>query len=161
LKAVKRANHTTPKTKRAEPLKNDRGVLRKASCGFTLIELLIVISIIGIMLSVSLPISFGMFESYKASLKAQEVMLFISGLRRDSFLYSEGKIVSSKDDALTVDDKEKVFEGVRIRLDSPIVFYRNGTTSGGVIRIHVGGQAYTLSVGAPLGDLLLTRSGMV
>ena len=161
MKALKGARHIIAMRGRAKLSKNDRGLLRKARRGFTLIELLIVISIVGVMLSVSLPISVGMFESYKASLKAQEVMLYISGLRRDSFLYSEGKVISSKNDALTVDDNEKVFEGVRIRLDSPIIFYRNGTTSGGVIRIHVAGQAYTLSVGAPLGDLLLTRSGMV
>jgi prepilin-type N-terminal cleavage/methylation domain-containing protein len=127
--------------------------------GFTLIELLVVMSIVGILLSVSLPISFGMYESYKASLKAQEVMLFISGLRRDSFLYSEGKVISSRNDVITIDDKEQVFEGVRISVDAPVTFYRNGTTSGGVIRIQVAGQAYTLSVEAPLGDLILTRTG--
>ena len=117
------------------------------------------VSIIGIMLSVSLPISFSMYENYKASLKAQEVMLFISGLRRDSFLYSEGKMLSSKNDMITVDGKEKVFEDTRIRIDSPITFYRNGTTSGGKIYIYVGGQAYSLNVGTPLGDLFLTRTG--
>ena len=127
--------------------------------GFTLIELLIVISIMGIMLSVTLPISLGMYENYKASLKAQEVMVYLSGLRRDSFLYSEGKVLSSKNDMITVDGKEKVFEDARVRLDSPITFYRNGTTSGGKINIYVGDQVYLLSVGTPLGDLLLTRTG--
>lgn len=127
--------------------------------GFTFIELLIVVSIIGIMLSVSIPISFGMYTSYKASLKAQEVMVFVSGLRRDAFLYSERKLLSSKGDVITVDDEEKVFEDTRIRIDSPIVFYRNGTTSGGTINIYIGDQAYSLSVNAPLGDLLLARTG--
>jgi len=127
--------------------------------GFTFIELLIVVSIIGIMLSVSIPISFGMYTSYKASLKAQEVMVFISGLRRDAFLYSERKLLSSKDDVITVDDEEKVFEDTRIRIDSPIVFYKNGTTSGGTINIYIGDQAYSLNVNAPLGDLILARTG--
>ena len=127
--------------------------------GFTFIELLIVVSIIGIMLSVSMPISFNMYTSYKASLKAQEVMVFISGLRRDAFLYSERKLLSSKGDVIMVNDEEKVFEDTRIRIDSPIVFYRNGTTSGGTINIYIGDQAYSLSVNAPLGDLLLARTG--
>lgn len=127
--------------------------------GFTFIELLLVVSIIGIMLSVSIPISFGMYTSYKASLKAQEVMVFISGLRRDAFLYSERKLLSSKDDVITVDDEEKVFEDTRIRINSPIVFYKNGTTSGGTINIYVGDQAYSLSINAPLGDLILARTG--
>jgi len=129
--------------------------------GFTLIELLLVISIIGIMLSVSVPISFNMYENYKASLKAQEVMIFVSGLRRDSFLYSEGKVLSSRNDIITVDGKEKTFEDTRVQIDSPIVFYRNGTTSGGMLRIYVGAQAYSLNIGTPLGDLLLTRTGSV
>ena len=131
----------------------------KKERGFTLIELLIVVTIIGLLFSVTLPISLGMYENYKASLKAQEVMLFISGLRRDSFLYSEGKVLSSKNDMITVDGKENVFEDTRIRIDSPITFYRNGTTSGGKINIYVGDQAYSLNVGSPLGDLLLTRTG--
>jgi len=134
-------------------------LLQKTRRGFTLIELLIVISIIGIMLSVSIPVSFGMYESYRASLKAQQVMLHISSLRRDSFLYSEEKVLSSHDDVLVIDGRKKIFAGVRIRLAAPVVFYRNGTTSGGAIRIYVAGQAYMLAVGTPLGDLLLTRVG--
>jgi len=134
-------------------------VLKKSRQGFTLIELLIVVAIIGMMLSVSLPMSFSMYESYKASLKAQEVMVFVSSLRRESFLYSERKVLSSKNDVITIDENKKVFEDTRVQIDSPIKFYRNGTTSGGTIRIYVGGQAYSLSVGAPLGELLLTRTG--
>jgi hypothetical protein len=120
-----------------------------------------VIAIVGIMLSVSVPVSFSMYEGYKASLKAQEVMLFVSGLRRESFLYSERKILSSRNDIITVDGKENVFEDTRIQIDAPIVFYRNGTTSGGTVRMYIGKQAYSLNVGAPLGDLQLTRTGSV
>jgi prepilin-type N-terminal cleavage/methylation domain-containing protein len=134
-------------------------VFQRSNRGFTLIELLLVISIVGIMLSVTLPVSLSMYENYKASLKAQEVMVYLSGLRRDAFLYSEGKVLTSKNNVITVDGKEKVFEDTRIRIDSPITFYRNGTTTGGKIYIYVGDQAYSLNVGAPLGDLLLTRTG--
>jgi prepilin-type N-terminal cleavage/methylation domain-containing protein len=133
--------------------------LQRCQRGFTLLELLTVVAIIGIMLSVSLPMSYSMYESYKASIKAQEVMIFISSVRRDSFLYSEGKVLSSENDVITVDGKEKVFEDTRLRIDSPIIFYKNGTTSGGHIKIYVGDQAYSLSIGAPLGDLVLTRTG--
>jgi general secretion pathway protein H len=127
--------------------------------GFTLIEILIVVSIIGLMLSVSLPISYSMYRSYKASLKAEEVMVFISSLKRESFLYSEAKVLASKDGVMIVNGKEKTFDDTSIQIDQPIEFYRNGTTSGGTLKIYVGNQAYSLNVQAPLGGLILERKG--
>lgn len=123
--------------------------------GFTLIELLIVVSIIGIMMTVSLPISVDMYSRYKASLKAQEVMVVISDLRRESFLYSENKLLSSIRDVLTINGETKNFADTRIRIDSPIQFYKNGTTSGGIINLRIGEYAFTLQVKAPLGDMNL------
>ena len=123
--------------------------------GFTLIELLIVVSIIGIMMTVSLPISINMYYRYKASLQAQEVMVAISDLRRESFLYSENKVLSSDKNVLTVNGMAKNFAATSIRIDTPIQFYKNGTTSGGVINLQVGEYAFFLNITAPLGDLKL------
>jgi len=128
--------------------------------GFTLIEILIVVSIIGLILSVSLPISYSMYNSYKASLKAEEVMIFISSLKRESFLYSEAKNLSSKDGVILVNGKEQVFNDTIVQIDQPIEFYKNGTTSGGTLKIYVGNQAYFLNVQAPLGGLILERKGV-
>ena len=127
--------------------------------GFTLIEILIVVSIIGLMLSVSLPVSYSMYNSYKASLKAEEVMIFISSLKRESFLYSEIKVLSSKDGVMTVNGKEETFGDVVIQIGHPIEFYKNGTTSGGTLKIFVGNQAYSLNVQAPFGNIILERKG--
>jgi prepilin-type N-terminal cleavage/methylation domain-containing protein len=126
---------------------------------FTLIEILLVISIIGLMFSVTLPISFNMYSSYKASLRAEEVMIFVSTLKRESFLYSEAKTLASKEGVMTVNGKEKTFNDIHIRIDPPVEFYRNGTTSGGSVKINVGDQAYSLNVRAPFGELFLERKG--
>ena len=128
--------------------------------GFTLIEILIVLSIIGLMFSVTLPISYSMYGSYKASLKVEKVMVFISSLKRESFLYSEAKVLSSKDGVMIVNGKEKTFDDTSIQTDQPIEFYRNGTTSGGTLKIYVGDQAYTLNVQTPLGGIILERKGV-
>ena len=127
--------------------------------GFTLIEILLVISIIGLMLSVTLPISYNMYTSYKASLKAEEVLLFVSTLKRESFLYSEANILASKEGVMTINGKEKPFHDTLIRIDPPIEFYKNGTASGGTVNINVGDQAYSLNVKAPFGELFLERKG--
>jgi prepilin-type N-terminal cleavage/methylation domain-containing protein len=129
--------------------------MQRSQKGFTLIELLIVISIIGIMLAVSLPVSFAMYSRYKASLKAQEIMVYISDLRRDSFLYSENKIIASSNDAIMINENSRAFEDTRIRIDAPIAFYKNGTTSGGVIRLFIRDYAFIVRIEAPLGGLMM------
>ncbi len=55
--------------------------------GFTLIELLIVITIIGMMFSVSVPISYSIYQRYQASLKAERVLTLVSSMRMEAFLH--------------------------------------------------------------------------
>lgn len=123
--------------------------------GFSLIELLIVVSIIGLMMTVVLPISTSMYARYKASLKAQEVMIAVADLRREAFLYSEKKIISASRHQLTVNGESRSFPDAQISVDTPITFYKNGTTSGGFISVRVGEHVFVVNVKAPLGDLKL------
>ncbi|RKX59205.1 MAG: prepilin-type cleavage/methylation domain-containing protein [Thermodesulfobacteriota bacterium] len=125
--------------------------------GFTLVEILIVISIIGLIFSVTLPISYELYESYKNSLKAQKVMLYIASLKRESFLYSEEKDISSSEGILIVNGEPKVFPGVYIVVKKPFKLFKNGTSNGGEIEIYVGGEKYKIVVSAPFGDLSLER----
>lgn len=127
--------------------------------GFTLIEILLALSLIGLLFSVSLPISFDLYRSYKASLKAETVMLFISQLRRESFLYSESNILSSLNGRLIINGMEKTFPEVQIQVSQSIEFYKNGTTSGGTVRMAVGDEHYALTIQAPFGELHLERKG--
>jgi prepilin-type N-terminal cleavage/methylation domain-containing protein len=127
--------------------------------GFTLIEILLVMAILGLMLSVTLPISYDMYRSYKASLRAEEVMMVVSGLKRESFLYNERKILTSENGVMRVNGEEKTISGAQIRIDTPIEFYKNGTTSGGILTVVTGNQVYEVQVQAPLGNLSLERKG--
>jgi hypothetical protein len=108
-------------------------------------------------LSVALPVSYGMYNTYKASLRAQEVMTYVSELRRDAFLYSERKVLSSQDGNMTVEGSKKIFNGINISIPKPIIFFRNGTSSGGIIVLSVGDVVQNLVVKTPLGDLSLER----
>lgn len=125
--------------------------------GFTIIELLIVVMLMGIVLSVILPVSYDMYASYKASMRAQEIMTYVSGIRREAFLYSERKIISAQDGNITVDGETKKFNEVRINIAEPVVFFRNGTSSGGVIVLRMGEVVQRIVVQAPLGSLSLER----
>jgi prepilin-type N-terminal cleavage/methylation domain-containing protein len=127
--------------------------------GFTLVEILIVIAIIGLIFSVTLPISYELYETYKNSLKAQEVMLYIASLKREGFLYSEEKEISSSEGALIVNGEPKVFPGVYILVKKSFKFFKNGTSNGGEIEIRVGGERYKIIVSAPFGELSLERIG--
>ena len=53
--------------------------------GFTVVELLIVIILMGMILTVTLPVSYGMYATYNASLRAQEVMAYVSGVTAGRF----------------------------------------------------------------------------
>lgn len=129
------------------------------AAGFTLIELLLVIVLIALIFSTALPVSLGMLNRYKAGLKAQEVLLYVSQLRRDAFLYSTKHRLESRNCQLTVDDSAIFFEDMRIVVPQPIFFYSNGTSSGGWIKLDVKAESYLLKVTAPLGGLSLVAEG--
>ena len=129
--------------------------LLKRQKGFTLIELLAVIVLIALMFSMAVPVSYDMVRRYRAVLRAQEVMTYVSELRRDSFLYSEEHLLDSRDNTLTVDGNDIPFPGALITVESPILFYRTGATSSGSIQIIVDKEHYRLNVTAPFGALNL------
>jgi len=137
----------------------EQSSFKMKSYGFTLVEILVVIAIIGLIFSVTLPISYELYESYKNSLKVQEVTLYIASLKREGFLYSEEKDISSSEGALIVNGEKKVFPGVYILVKEPFKFFKNGTSNGGEIEIQVGSEKYKITVSAPFGDLSLERVG--
>ena len=126
------------------------------SSGFTLIEILLVISIVALVMGVSVPASYQMYQSYKSSLKAEEVLTYVSNIRRESFLYGEETVLSSRDGRVQQGDgRLMIFSDLFVQIDTPIKFYKNGTTSGGLLKIQAGDSLYWLKVTAPFGNLLM------
>ncbi len=124
--------------------------------GFTLIELLIVITIIGMMFSVSVPISYSMYQRYQSSLKAEKVLTLVSSMRLEAFLHSKDQLIESKEGRMLVNGTDPGgFENLFIQIDNPIRFYDTGTTSGGEIKVYADNNAFLIVIQAPLGDLLM------
>lgn len=125
--------------------------------GFTLIELLITLSIVATVLAIAIPVSYTTYKGYRESLEAQKVLMFFSSLRRESFLYNREKFIEAKNGSLKIDGAEKEFEGISIYIEKPIIFYKNGTTSGGKIRLEMENSAFLIYIDAPSGNLKFER----
>lgn len=127
--------------------------------GFTLIEILVVLVIVSLMLSVSMPVSYSMYQRYQASQKAEAVLVWVSAIRMDSFLYSKESVIDAQGGRLMLDGTEETrARAVTAYMDKPIKFSRNGTTSGGQIKIGVSDSIFFLDVEAPFGGIRLRRS---
>lgn len=125
--------------------------------GFTLIELLITLSIVAIVLAIAIPVSYTTYKGYQESLEAQKVLMFFSSIRRESFLYNREKLIETENGSLKIDGVEKEFEGISIYTEKPIIYYKNGTTSGGKIRLKMENSAFLIYIDTPSGDLKFTR----
>jgi prepilin-type N-terminal cleavage/methylation domain-containing protein len=130
----------------------------KRNAGFTLIELSIVIAIIGLMLSVALPVSYSMYKSYQASLEAEKVLTFISGLKREAFLYGTERHIETRDGLILLDGEErKELSHMKIESEAPITIFNNGTTTGGSLKVTIDSYGYLVELSEPHGDLKLVR----
>jgi len=125
--------------------------------GFTLIELLVTLSIVTVVLAIAIPVSYTTYKGYQESLEAEKVLMLLSSIRRESFLYNREKFIEAKNGSLKIDGAEKRFEGIYIYTEKPIIFYKNGTTSGGKIRLKMEYNAFLIYIDTPSGDLKFTR----
>jgi prepilin-type N-terminal cleavage/methylation domain-containing protein len=124
--------------------------------GFTLIEMLIVVAIIAILFSTIAPISINMYKSYMASQSAEKILILLSKIRRHSFLYSVEYNIHCKKGHLFINDKEIALKDkVTCKTQKPIIFYNNGTSSGGDMKIKISNFTYTIKVSSPFGAISL------
>ncbi|MGO9016284.1 MAG: Tfp pilus assembly protein FimT/FimU [Dissulfurispiraceae bacterium] len=136
-------------------MKRAKGEGQRAK-GFTLIELLMVITIIGMMFSVSVPISYSIYQRYQASLKAEKVLTFVSSLKLEAFLYGRDRLIESKEGRMLIDGTDPGgFNDMFIQVDNPITFYRTGTTSGGQIKVYADSNTFLIVIQAPFGGLVM------
>jgi len=121
--------------------------------GFTLIEILIALSILLLIFSITLPVSFSMLKYYKESQEVDKLVIFLSSLRRDAFLHNKEHIISEKDGILNIDGKLNEIEGLKFFIDVPIIFYKNATSSGGIIIVNTSNFKFKVEISSPFGEI--------
>lgn len=126
--------------------------------GFTLIELLLSLSIILALLSLTVPVSTSLLRSYRNSLLASKIMVFISDLKRECFLHGEEAEITSLDGSLVINGKKKEFPGAYVMVDNKLKIYRNGTTNGGRVLLSIERENYVIEILPPFSDLILRAS---
>ena len=108
------------------------------------------------MFSVSVPISYSTYQRYQASLKAEKILILVSSMRMEAFLYSRDKLIESKEGRMLVNGTDPGgFEDLFIQINSPIRFYRSGTTSGGEIKVYADNNTFLIEIQSPLGELTM------
>ncbi|MBF0568193.1 MAG: type II secretion system protein [Nitrospirae bacterium] len=133
--------------------------------GFTLIELLIVMALIAAVLGVTIPFSINMYKRYAASLQAERLLVLVTQIQREAFLTGEEIFIKADDGILYANDKawpllDKSDEkkdnpplAAYVSMEHPVMFFNNGTTSGGNIDVYVKDMKYTVAIAAPLGNI--------
>ncbi|MCX8069433.1 MAG: type II secretion system GspH family protein [Thermodesulfovibrionales bacterium] len=126
--------------------------------GFTLVELLVVLAIVSIMASVTVSVSYNMYQAYQSAVEAERVVALVSTTRLESFLYNKFNIISSKEGKLTVNSEPvKGYENIFFQVEQPIKYFQTGTTSGGIIKMTVNNYKFALYIKSPFGDLTLSK----
>ncbi|MBF0459162.1 MAG: type II secretion system protein [Nitrospirae bacterium] len=133
--------------------------------GFTLIEILIVTAIIAVVMSVTIPFSIHMYKRYAASLDAERLLVLVTQIQREAFLTGDDIYIKAVDGILYANDapwpildksNEKLPNpplAAYVSMEHPVMFFNNGTTSGGNINVYVKDIQFTVEIFAPLGNI--------
>ncbi|HIJ59508.1 MAG TPA: type II secretion system protein [Nitrospirae bacterium] len=126
--------------------------------GFTLVELLVVLTIVSIMASVTVSVSYSMYQGYQAAVEAEKIVAVISSIRLESFLYNQEKELLTKEGSLMINNEAvKGFNNIFFSIEQPIKYFKTGTTSGGTIKMKFKNYKFALNIKSPFGDMTLNR----
>ncbi|MBF0339038.1 MAG: type II secretion system protein [Nitrospirae bacterium] len=125
--------------------------------GLTIIELLIVIFIISMLFSVALPVTLRTYQRYMASLEAEKVLVLMLTVQRESFATGFDSYVRTVDGVMLVNNEKTPIPTAFASLNRPIVFYGNGTTSGGEVIVYVNDFTFVVTVTAPFAGMAMTQ----
>ncbi|MBF0316646.1 MAG: type II secretion system protein [Nitrospirae bacterium] len=123
----------------------------------TIIELLIVIFIISMVFSVALPVTLKTYQRYTASLEAEKVLVLMSGVQRESFATGFDSFVRTVDGVIVINNEEHPIPNTFASLKRSIVFYGNGTTSGGEVVVYVNDFTFLVTVTAPFAGMSMIQ----
>lgn len=126
--------------------------------GFTLIEVLIALVILSLIFAVVLPVSYSLYTYYKESHEIEKIVVLLSNARRESFLYNKENVIHEKNGVLYINGKAIEEFGFRFRIDTPVVFFKNGTSSGGEINIFTEKNIYKIEINSPFGEIRYEKS---
>lgn len=121
--------------------------------GFTLIEILIALTILALISSLVIPISYSIYDYYVETHEIEKIVFMISNIRRESFLYNRENVLYEKNNILYINEKPVENVSFRFKINSPILFFKNGTSSGGTINIFKDSAAYKIEIYSPFGEI--------
>lgn len=121
--------------------------------GFTLIEVLIALTILAVVFSLIMPISYSMYNYYNEIREIEKIVFMISNVRRESFLYNKENVLYEKNGILYINERPVENFSFRFKINSPIIFFKNGTSSGGIIKIFKDNTAYKIEIYSPFGEI--------
>lgn len=122
--------------------------------GFTLTEILVVVLMISVMLSMVFSVSYKSYKKYRYYYELTEIVSKLKNIRRESFLYSEEKVVYSKEGKIFIDGKPVAVEGCRLSTDRDILFTKTGS-EGGVVTASCGEYTYKINIIPPYGEIVI------
>lgn len=125
--------------------------------GITLVEVILVTATLLFLLSVVIPFSYSSYLYYKNSREVEKFVIFLSSLRREAFLHSKEFVIYKQGDKLYINETNINNFHLSLKIEKPIYFYKNGTSSGGIIFVYFERYTFKIVISYPFGEIYYER----